>query len=82
MRYGLWLMGTLMDVGVALIRDMEFDVGGELRSGQIWVLIRSVVPYSHGGHQLYTLERLGRYLDILQHVMYRIVRQSEKSNEK
>jgi hypothetical protein len=82
MRYRPCLIGTIIDIGVALIREVGLEVGGEPRSGQIWVLIRSAVPYSHSGHQLYTLERLGRYLDILQLVMYRIVRQSKKSNEK
>jgi hypothetical protein len=82
MRYGPCLIDTIMDSGVVLIRGAEFDVGGELRSGQIWVLIRSVVPYSHSGHYLYTLKRLGRYLDILQHVKNRIAHQSEKSSMK
>jgi hypothetical protein len=59
MRYGLCLIGTVMDIGVALIREVGLEVGGELRSGQIRVLIRSAVPYSHSGHELYTLERLG-----------------------
>jgi hypothetical protein len=50
MRYGPCLIGAIMDAGVVLIRGVEFDVGGGLRSGQIWVLISSVVPYSHSGH--------------------------------